>query len=274
MLTRGNEEYFIQVLNECKNSNYQSLGRRQAFYDYSTLTGIQSLIMVTKGSCYFVDIRDEHYEWMKRLIVPELENMFYVSFKEDIFKRFDNEIHYPFRSIYHYHVMRLDRADFTPLFMTEQQLSHVIHTHFVDRTECRRLTINDFNSIKTLQYDYHLEEVYEKKDNYPYKVEMENLKRSLRNEMHYGFFINGSAAAKANVNSESKNIYQIGGVFTAKHYRHHHIAAHCLSALITECLKTKPAISLYVKQDNKTAIDLYKRLGFRVMFNTVLGYIN
>ena len=274
MLSKGNEEFFVQVLNECRNSDYQSLARRQAFCDYSTLTEVQSLIMITKGSCYFVNIRDEHYEWMKRLILPELDNIFYINFKEDVFNRFDDEIHYPFRSVYHYHVMQLKKTDFTPLYLTDEQRRNLLHEHWDDRTECQKLSIDDFNRIKSLQYDYHLEEVYEKKDNYPYKVEMENLKKSLRTQIHYGFFINGAAAAKANVNSESKNIYQIGGVFTAKRFRGRHIAAHCLSALLTECLQTKSAVSLYVKQDNKTAIDLYKRLGFKVLYNTVLCYVN
>ncbi|MBP5705765.1 MAG: hypothetical protein J6W76_00660, partial [Spirochaetales bacterium] len=105
MLSKGNEEFFVQVLNECRNTDYQSLARRQAFCDYSTLTEVQSLIMVNKGCCWFADIRREHYEWMKQLVVPELSDMFYILFREDIYKRFAADVGYQFRDVYHYHTM-------------------------------------------------------------------------------------------------------------------------------------------------------------------------
>lgn len=274
MLARGNEEFFLEVLDCCKPTGYKSLAARQAYYDYSDKNGIKSLIMVNKGCCWFADIRSEHYEWMKQLVVPELSDMFYILFREDIYKKFAADVGYQFRDVYHYHTMRLDKENFRPLLLTAEQQQHIIHPNYLDRMECRKLSLDDFNKIRFLQTNYLVEEVYGHGNSYPAEVEMKNLKRNLRNRIHYGLFVNGLAITKANVNGESPHLYQIGGVFTEPRVRGRHIAAHCLSMLLSECFKTKSSVSLYVKAENTSAIALYKHLGFRILFDTVMCYVN
>src|SRR4030065_1274975 len=82
---------------------------------------------------------------------------------------------------------------------------------------CTAGNTNHFEKSKDLQFLYHKEEVYTNNSYYPYNVEMIAYKKLLKTRLNYIVFTkdeSNTAVSKANINGESPNYYQLGGIYT------------------------------------------------------------
>lgn len=165
------------------------------------------------------------------------------------------------RNIIRYYFMKTDNYSFIP--------DKTLNPSYI----CKKCSDKDFEILKNLHYNYHLEEVYNDGSYYPYDYEMTAYKKLLAKRINFAVFDEkGGAVSKANVNGEAQNSYQIGGVYTLKNYRNQGLSKICVSFLVSELLKKKESVYLYVKKDNIPAVSVYKRLGFRTIYDAALMY--
>ena len=81
--------------------------------------------------------------------------------------------------------------------------------------------------------------------------------------------------SKANTNAKGIDHIQIGGVFTVPRFRHQGYALHTVAALCRCIIEEEHKIpSLFVRCDNENAINLYKRLGFKIEDTTKTVYLD
>lgn len=160
-----------------------------------------------------------------------------------------------------YYLMKLNKKDFREY--------KIENSYF----KCKKVNETYFNKLKKLQKEYHLEEVYNNDIFYPYEAEMQNFKNSLAKRINYAvFYKDVKPVSKCAINSESLNSFQLGGVFTLKEFRGRGLAKFCISELLKEAFHIKENIFLYVKINNMSAINTYKRLGFKIINNTSVSY--
>ncbi|HOJ63684.1 MAG TPA: GNAT family N-acetyltransferase [Spirochaetota bacterium] len=166
---------------------------------------------------------------------------------------------YP-RSKIDYYLMLLEKKYFREFNINDQNFT------------CEKVGPKYFNKLKRLQKEYHLEEVYNDGSFYPYEAEMENFKISLSKRLNYAVFYKEKAVSKCATNSESRNSFQIGGVYTVKKFRGLGLSKFCLSNLLKEAFTLKNRALLYVKKENIPAIRVYKSLGFKIINTTSVAY--
>ena len=88
------------------------------------------------------------------------------------------------------------------------------------------------------------------------------LKSILKDQLCFGLYSDGEVVAKANTNAIGFNYVQLGGVYTHPLYRKNYYAWNLVYTICTRVLKTQRKISLFVKEKNNPANELYKRIGF------------
>ena len=135
------------------------------------------------------------------------------------------------------------------------------------KTIVRRKAIErDLPQVFPLERDYYQEAVIEKaipSSNYDKlikKVCLTNLKTN------YVFIAEESASknilSKIGINALGFCFVQIGGVYTIPLYRKKGLSQWLLDILLKSLISDRYEISLYVKEDNISAINLYKKSGF------------
>lgn len=89
-----------------------------------------------------------------------------------------------------------------------------------------------------------------------------SLKSILKDQLCFALESDGEIVAKANTNAIGFNYVQLGGVYTHPLYRKNHYAWHLVYTICTRVLKSNRKISLFVKEKNNPAHELYQRIGF------------
>lgn len=127
-----------------------------------------------------------------------------------------------------------------------------------------RANIKDSGILLDLQARYEKEEVCQAKEEFPRCITLMNLEHILKDEIIYFAKIGNLSVAKANTNAIGINYAQIGGVYTLPDYRGRGFAS-CVVNILMEHIKIKERknISLFVKEKNIKAIEMYKRLGLQ-----------
>lgn len=131
--------------------------------------------------------------------------------------------------------------------------------------EIRRMANPDHDAeiIFDLQKHYIMEEVAPAGKN-PGDLEINViLKQILKNQICLTLFSDGEPVAKANTNAIGWNCVQLGGVYTNPLYRRNGYACQLVYNLCTRILRTGRTVTLYVKEKNTPALELYKKLGFK-----------
>jgi GNAT superfamily N-acetyltransferase len=121
----------------------------------------------------------------------------------------------------------------------------------------------DVNALLPLQIRYELEEVVINRQRYSEQICRQNLKRSLRQQLVLMAEQNGQVVAKAGTNARGFATDQIGGVFTVENERNSGIAYRVMEELLRRIFAEKRTACLFVKKDNRPALSLYRKLGFR-----------
>jgi len=127
----------------------------------------------------------------------------------------------------------------------------------------RTAYLRDVNALLPLQIRYELEEVVINRQRYSEQICRQNLKRSLRQQLVLMAEQNGQVVAKAGTNARGFATDQIGGVFTVENERNSGIAYRVMEELLRRIFAEKRTACLFVKKDNRPALSLYRKLGFR-----------
>lgn len=88
------------------------------------------------------------------------------------------------------------------------------------------------------------------------------LKSILKDQLCFALESDGEIVAKANTNAIGFNYVQLGGVYTHPLYRKNYYAWHLVYTICQRALKAGRKISLFVKEKNNPALELYLRIGF------------
>ncbi len=264
-----NDIYFISILSEF-NNDFTKIPSHLNFIPFNKENKIDSLVGYSSGGHFYLDLKDEYLEYAGRLINKKSAGLFSVYGRSEtvagILKFLKTK---PKRNI-NYHVMILQKNDF------------IYDDIKKNNYYCLKCTPKDFELLKSLQYQYHKEEVYEKNSYYPYFAEMASFREILKNKLVYAVFTDiiemntkrRYALSKVNINGETPDMFQLGGIYTRKEYRKMGLSKICLNNIIKDIFENydKKAIALFVKKGNEAAINLYLKTGFKKNFDTTLCY--
>jgi ribosomal protein S18 acetylase RimI-like enzyme len=259
-----NEFFFMQVLDKFSNS-YKKIPPDINFYPFYKKNQIDSLIVYSGNGIFYPLVKEEYSDESSLFIKKFSSDIFSIYGMKDVINKIYMNLNISCRNHIDYFVMKLDKDRFMPY--TENNKGY----------SCIKCDDNHFQSLKELQYLYHLEEVYDNDDYYPYEAEMKAFKNQLGKRLNYALFDKkhpGLAVSKSYINAESPNCSQIGGNYTLKKYRNKGLSKLCLSFLIEDVFtnEKKNHILLFVKKNNIPAINVYKKLGFEIIFETGLYY--
>ena len=259
-----NEEFFINILDKF-NNDYSKIPNSINFYPFINNDCIDSLIVFSNDGYFYPLIKDKYIKESSQFFIKNISKIFSIYGHLDIVNILLKEINKPYRYKNEYYVMKLVKKNFTN------------YKFSLDNYYCIHGEEKHFPKIKDMQFLYHKEEVYCDNSFYPYQAEMLSLKKNLKTNINYIVFTNDEkniAVSKANVNGESPNYFQLGGIYTRKEFRNKGLSKLCLSYFIDHIFsKTKKkGIILYVKKDNTPAIKLYEKLGFTYQYESILCY--
>ena len=98
------------------------------------------------------------------------------------------------------------------------------------------------------------------------------LKTILKDQLCFALYSDGEIVAKANTNAIGFNYVQLGGVYTHPLYRKNYYAWHLVYTICQRVLKTGRKLSLFVKEKNNPAHQLYERIGFSASGQYMIAY--
>jgi hypothetical protein len=120
----------------------------------------------------------------------------------------------------------------------------------------------DAKRLFDLQRAYEVEEVLLDGSRFNPDECLRLLRRGLQRELVYFATIRGHPVAKAATNARGFAVDQIGGVFTEPRLRGRGYGAAVMTVLLRTLFAAGKSATLFVKPDNKAAIQLYDNLGF------------
>ncbi|OHD18629.1 MAG: hypothetical protein A2086_16995 [Spirochaetes bacterium GWD1_27_9] len=258
----ANEEFFIQIFDKF-NQNYSNIPKSLNLYPFYDKEEINSLLAYTSTGYFYPFIKEKYIKDVVKIINNGDCFLFSIYGKSKIISDIVKNIKYKPRSSINYYSMRLKKDNFKTL--SKELVGY----------KCIKCSKDHFKYLKNLQYLYHKEEVYNDDSFYPYDAEMESFKTLLDVRLNYAVFdAKNKAISKANVNGESPNFFQIGGIYTLKQYRNMGFSKFCLTNLFLDSFYNffKKGILLFVKKENIPAITVYQQLGFEILFESTLVY--
>ena len=137
----------------------------------------------------------------------------------------------------------------------------------------RQASVADALTLFDLQKSYELEEVYLNPQQFNDTACYAYLKTCLRKEIVFVAERNGRPIAKAGTNARGYQVWQIGGVFTTPSERGKGLATLLMKTLLNYLHMNKKRAVLFVKKNNEPAIKLYKNLGFKIIADFKISYL-
>jgi len=126
----------------------------------------------------------------------------------------------------------------------------------------RKATMADAGALFPLQAGYEQEEVLPHGAQFEPAVCLKGLEFLIAQNMLLMAELDGRPVGKANINAESFNCLQIGGVYVHPEFRSRGIAQALTTALIHAFAPKKQHFTLFVKKTNIPARRVYDKLGF------------
>lgn len=135
-----------------------------------------------------------------------------------------------------------------------------------------------YNHKKNLQELYSLHGAYLQEEVYLHKRLSFNQAISispllLKDQLVAGAYYQNRLVAKVNTNLKGLNIVQLGGIYTKAEARKRGIATHLLNAISSRLSSYYPQVALFVRQENSKAINLYQKVGFCIIGDLEIYYI-
>jgi len=138
----------------------------------------------------------------------------------------------------------------------------------------RKATLADTDALFVLQANYEQEEVMPPGVQFDPAICRKTLERLIAEDMFLTAEFKGRLAGKVNINAQSWNWLQIGGVYVLPEYRSLGIAQAMTASLIRELSPLNKQFILYVKKTNLPALRVYDKLGFARIEDYRLSYYN
>jgi len=133
---------------------------------------------------------------------------------------------------------------------------------FRDNLTIRKAEMADASALFPLQAGYEQEEVLPQGALFEPAVCLKGLEYLIAQNMLLVAELEGRPVGKANINAQSYNCLQIGGVYVRPEFRSLGIAQALTTALIQMFARQKNHFTLYVKKTNIAARRVYDKLGF------------
>ncbi len=137
----------------------------------------------------------------------------------------------------------------------------------------RRASVSDADILFPLQKAYEIEEVVLKPENFNSFLCMENLRKNLKEEIVYMAEINGKPLAKGGTNARGVYVSQLGGIFTRPEYRSRGISRAIITKIVKKLREKGQTACLFVKPENKPAINVYRNSGFSDISGFKISYL-
>lgn len=141
-------------------------------------------------------------------------------------------------------------------------------------TDIRLNNENDERQLKELHAHYLVEEVTSKLRPITREEALRISLPLLKNEQILCGYVDGKMVTKANTNLKGITALQLGGIYTLPEMRQKGIATAILQVLIEHLVAGGWDISLYVKNTNQTATNVYLKCGFKIKSTMSLYYLS
>ncbi len=129
--------------------------------------------------------------------------------------------------------------------------------------EIEKCSIDDIGRLYPIHKAYEIEEVLLDPKKYNPSLSYYVLQKSLMHHLVFAATLQGTPIARAATNARGFHWDQLGGIYTERQYRNKGISSYLVYGLISEIQKQSRNVCLFVKEDNKAAIRVYKKLGFQ-----------
>lgn len=123
-------------------------------------------------------------------------------------------------------------------------------------------TLNSLEALEPLQKDYLSVEVARPDHSVSDSYVKATLHQNLKSQVVLAVEVDGSPKAKANTSGTGWNFVQIGGVYTNPQFRRYGFAKALVATLTNRILRSGKYASLFVKEKNTAARNLYESMGF------------
>ena len=179
-----------------------------------------------------------------------------------------------------YHLMYLSESKFTMVLRQCKKSSW--YTQFSKDTKIIRCKkkMENANSSKTYEQLCQLQIAYEQEEVIPASWTFDEhlcrlrLANSLQKQYILALEKDHTLISKVGTNAIGYKYVQLGGIYTAVEHRGNHYAKLLLQLLCKKLLSAGKTPSLFVKQQNQAAIQLYKSIGFIKNTDYTIAYFN
>lgn len=155
---------------------------------------------------------------------------------------------------------------FIDYYIMQLRKENLVRPAAAENTRAHKGSLVHLPFLMPLQKEYEMEEVLLNPDYFDQMESIRWLKAILTREICFYSMTGLKYTSKANTNARGFCHFQIGGVFTHRDFRGRGIGKNTVHALCSHIFSHHDMhVSLFVKQDNASAIKAYTDLGFRNM---------
>ncbi len=162
-------------------------------------------------------------------------------------------------------------VNYKTMIMNGELQDYTVTPPYTD-IEIKQATPNDADRLFDLQEGYEKEEVLIDPARFNPRSCLLHLKQILEEQLVYYIEFDGIPIAKAGTNALGFEYCQLGGVYTDVRFRNRGIATFLIRYLTREILRYRKKVSLFVKEQNHPAINMYKRCGFSLQGDFRITY--
>lgn len=155
----------------------------------------------------------------------------------------------------------LSKINYVLLIEDDNNIFNIDKTMFTVKKAKKRDAVQLF----PLEKAYLLEEVLVKSSTVNQQAALINLRKTCNFQSVFFAISGNEVIAKVNTNGKGIAYNQIGGVYTLPEFRSRGISTWLMKILLNEIHISGNRAVLYVKKENKPALALYKKLGFRII---------
>jgi predicted GNAT family acetyltransferase len=138
--------------------------------------------------------------------------------------------------------------------------------------DIHHLSDKDVKRVFPLEKAYQFEEVVVHPERFNPAAYLLHFRKVVKNQKILFATHTDIPIAKAGTNAIGINYTQIGGVYTAPEHRGHGVARALMHRLIEEIMVSGQSSVLFVRADNRSAIQLYRRLNFDIIGRYQISY--
>lgn len=229
-------------------------------------TLVRAAVLVTSKGL-LIPVHEENLELSKTQLKPLIDQIYSYVRKvycvigiEHTVKQYEPLLKKPIDARrYHYLMVRPKQRVLGPISIPQ-------------KVEIHTLTDKQVKQIFPLERAYQYEEVVVHPERFNPAAYFLHFRKVLKTQKILFATFNGTPVSKAGTNAIGMNYTQIGGVFTTPEHRGKGIAGVLMHRLVEEIRISGRTAVLFVRTDNISAIQLYRRLNFDIVGRYQISY--